>query len=121
MGQFSDFLSQAGIDTGRLLRASQRIEGVQDEDRALMRKRAEKRRRSAGQSYADAGIAKPRSGRPLRPGHIEAAMSDQPVPGPVRTKMVRAVNAILQKKGQDPVNAPKLFGAVPGRQGKKPR
>jgi len=121
MGQFSDFLGQAGIDQARLLRVSRLLESRQDEDRALVRRRAEKRRSNAGQSYADVGIAKPRSGRPLRPGHVEAAMADRPVPGPVRTKFVRAVNAILQKKGQEPVNAPRLFGAVPSRQGKKPR
>ncbi len=121
MGQFSDFVSQSGLDANKILRASERLERVRDEDRELMRRRAEKRRRNAGQSYADAGLAKPRSGRPLRPGHVAAVMADRPVPGPVRTKVVRAVNALLQKKGGEAVTAPKLFGSVPSRQGKKPR
>ncbi|WP_373046003.1 hypothetical protein [Vulgatibacter sp.] len=121
MGQFSDFLSEKGIETKRLLQVSQRLERVGNADRDLIRKRAEKRRRNPGQSYADANLGKPKSGRSLRPGHIEAAMQDKPVPGPVRSKMVRAVNRLLEKKGQDAVTAPKLFGAVPGKQGKKPR
>jgi hypothetical protein len=122
MGQFSDFISQAGLDTKQILQTSERLESVRDEDRQLIRRRAEKRRRNAGQSYADAGIGKPRSGRPLRPGHIQAAMEDKPVPAPVRGKMVRAINRLLQKKGGgEPVTAPKVFGNVPSRQGKKPR
>jgi len=121
MGQFSDFIREKGLDAEQILRVSRRLESLTDEDRELMRKRAVKRRTAAGQSYEEANIAKPRSGRPLRPGHLEAAMNDEPVPGPVRTKLVRAINAILEKKGQEPVRAPQLFGNVPGRQGKKPR
>lgn len=120
MGQFADFLSEKGLSPDQILRVSRRIESLRDADRALMRKRALKRRTSAGQSYEEANLAKPRSGRPLRPGHLAAATGDQPVPGPVRTKLVRAVNQILQKKGQEPIRHPQLFGNVPSRQGKKP-
>ena len=121
MGAFADFLSSRNIDPKQILEVSRRLEAVNDEDRELIRKRAAKRRKDPKKSYEEAGIAKPRSGRPLREGHLEAALADRPVPGPVRTKFVRAVNAIIEKKGGEPVRAPEIFGGVPGRQGKKPR
>lgn len=121
MGQFADFLNQKGLEPKQILLVSQRLECVRDEDRILMRRREARRRENPGKSYEELGIAKPRSGRPLRPGHIEAALADKPIPGPVRSKVVRAVNFLLQKKGQEPVRAPDIFGNVPGKQGKKPR
>lgn len=121
MGHFSDFLAEKGVSTDRLLQVSRRIESVRNEDRALIRQRALKRRLEPRQSYAEANIAKPRSGRPLRPGHVRAAMDDKPVTPPVRSKMVRAVNLLLEKKGQGKIGAQELFGKVPGKQGKKPK
>lgn len=121
MGHFADFIQQKGIEADAILRVSERLERLRDEDRELRRKRAAARRTSPGKSYADAGLGKPRSGRPLRPGHLEAALADKPVPGPVRSKFVRAVNHLLAKKGEQPIAAPQLFGPVPGKQGKKPR
>lgn len=121
MGQFSDFLSEKQISPDALLQASRRLESLRSSDRELVLAREAHRRKGAKESYDEAGIQKPRSGRPLRPGHVQAAMSDRPVPGPVRTKFVRAVNHLLQKKGQEPIRAPQLFGEVKGKQGKKPR
>jgi hypothetical protein len=121
MGAFADFLASKGIEPKQILAASARLESVRDEDRELIRARRKKRRTQAGKSYEELQLAKPRSGRPLREGHVEAALADKPVPGPVRTKLVRAINALVEKKGGEPVRAPQLFGDVPGRQGKKPR
>lgn len=121
MGQFSDTLESKGIKPEQLLQISRRLERIRVADRALIRQRAEKRRKEPAKSYADAGLGKPASGRRLRPGHVEAAMADKPVPVPVRTKFVRAVNKLMEKKGGEPITAPQLFGKVPGKQGKKPR
>lgn len=120
MGTFSDFLESKGLKDEDILRRSQRLESLRSKDRDLRRLRETKRRKAPQQSYEEAGIEKPRSGRPLRKEHLEAARNDVPVPGPVRTKIVRAVNALLTKNG-DEVTAPALFGQVPGKQGKKPR
>ena len=119
MGHFSDFLDEKGVSTDRLLQVSRRLESVRSEDRDLMLQRAQLRRGKAGTSYAEANLAKPRSGRPLRPGHVRAAMDDKPVTAPVRSKMVRAMNLLLEKKGQGKVSAPQLFGKVPGTPGKQ--
>lgn len=121
MGTFSDLLKSRNLEPSQILQTSSRLERVRNEDRDLIRKRAEKRRRSPTKSYTDAGIAKPRSGRALRTGHLEAALADKPVPGPVRTKLLRAVNTLVEKRGGQPLRIPDLFGTVPGRQGKKPR
>lgn len=119
MGVFSDFLSSKGLSEEQILRRSQRLERLTSKDRDLQRQRESKRRNDPRTSYEAAGIAKPRSGRRLRPEHVQAAMQDVPLPGPVRTKMLRTVNSLLQGKG--PVDMPTLFGKVPGKQGKKPR
>lgn len=120
MGTFSDFLESKGLKDEDILRRSRRLETLRSKDRELRRLREAKRRRSPQQSYQEAGIEKPRSGRPLRKEHLEAARNDIPVPRPVRTKIVRAVNALLGKSG-DEVSATELFGEVPSKQGKKPR
>lgn len=121
MGTFADVLQSRSLTPEQILRMSARLEKVQNEDRELIRKRAEKRRRTPNKSYEEVGIAKPRSGRVLQPGHLAAAMEDKPVPGPVRTKLLRAVNALVEKKGGQPLRTTDLFGTVPGKQGKKPR
>lgn len=119
MGTFSEFLDAQGLKDEEILRRSRRLETLRSEDRMLRRRRAAQRR-TGKQSYEEAGIGKPRSGRPLQKEHLEAARNDNPVPRPVRTKIVRAVNSLLEKKGTT-VGAPELFGKVPGKQGKKPR
>jgi len=120
LGTFSDFIASKGIKDEDILAVSRRLETLRSKDRELRRQRALKRRTAPQKSYDEAGIEKPRSGRPLQPGHLEAAKNDIPVPGPVRTKLVRAINEILSKQGAS-VTAPELFGNVPGKQGKKPR
>lgn len=121
MGTFADVLESRSLTPKQILHVSSRLERVGNEDRELIRKRAEKRRRNPSKSYEELGIAKPKSGRILQPGHIEAALADRPVPGPVRTKLLRAVNSLVAKKGGEPLRTTDLFGNVPGKQGKKPR
>ncbi len=120
MGTFSEFLDSKGLKDEDILQRSRRMETLRSKDRELRRLRALKRRKAPQQSYEEAGIEKPRSGRPLQREHLAAARNDIPVPGPVRSKILRAVNDLLAKRGES-VTAPELFGNVPGKQGKKPR
>src|SRR5438045_2867354 len=113
MSTFSVFLEQKKITPPMILRASARLEAPGKEGRTLLRNRAAKRRTQPPQSYADAGLAKPESGRGRGAAHIRAALSDQPLPRKVRAKLVRAIAALLEKKGGGPVDPKALFGEVP--------
>ena len=119
MGTFQQFLNEQQISPDTLMRLSGQLE-VQDEaDRALARKRASKRREKdlQGKSYAELSLGKPKSGRGVSAQQLQAALGDQPLPPRVRGKLVRAVNAVLAKKGAAAVAATALFGAVPVRRG----
>lgn len=120
MGAFSDFLEAKKLTEEQILRRSKRLESLRSEDRALHRRREAHRRSGAKTSYEEAGIAKPRSGRSLQREHVRAAMNDKPIPGPVRTKMLRAISSLLGKDA-GPIDVTTVFGSVPSKQGKKPR
>nr|PZM92381.1 MAG: hypothetical protein DIU72_06635 [Pseudomonadota bacterium] len=115
MGAFSEFIASKGIKDEEILAVSRRLETLRGKDRELLRLRARKRKSAPQQSYAEAGIEKPRSGRPLRPVDLEAARNDVPLPRKVRSKILRAVNALLSRKGGGEVTARELFGDVPSK------
>lgn len=121
MGTFADFIASKGITDEQILRRSARLERLTSNDRAINRQREAHRREGAKTSYEEAGIPKPRSGRSLQIEHVEAARNDIPLPGPVRTKMLRAIRSLLKDQDGEEVTMPDLFGDVPGKQGKKPR
>lgn len=115
MGAFADFLNEKKIETTDIVRASQRVEKRGTDDRTLSIARANKRAKDKDKSYAEAELAKPRSGRGVSPMQVQTALNDKPVPPRVRAKLVRAVNAILTSKKQEPVAHPALFGDVTAR------
>ncbi|SEM85842.1 hypothetical protein SAMN05444354_12486 [Stigmatella aurantiaca] len=118
MGTFQQFLNEQKIDTRAVVRLSAQLEGHADEDRLLEHKRWAKRRDKdhQGKSYAELGIGKPKSGRGVSERQLQAALSDQPLPPRVRGKIVRAVNALLTKKGATAVAPAALFGDIKPRQ-----
>lgn len=119
MGAFQQFLSDKQIPPDALLRLSRQLEAQGDADRVLVRKRADKRRdkETQGKSYKELELGKPKSGRGVSSQQLQAALGDQPLPPRVRGKLVRAVNAVLTKKGGGAVDAVALFGQVPVRRG----
>ncbi len=119
MGAFQQFLTEKQITPDTLLRLSRQLEAHGDTDRVLVRKRADKRRdkEKQGKSYQELELGKPKSGRGVSSQQLQAALGDQPLPTRVRGKLVRAVNAVLTKKGGGAVDAVALFGAVPVRKG----
>jgi hypothetical protein len=123
MGTFQQFLSDKKIDTAVLARRSAQLEARSEEDRTLALKRSAKRRDKEAQAkpYAELGIGKPKSGRGVSAQQLQAALTDQPLPPRVRGKIVRAVNALLTKRGDAPVTPAALFGDIKPRQGSKPK
>lgn len=119
MGSFQQFLNDKQISQETLLRLSRQLEAHTDEDRTLARKRADKRRGTdtKDKPYAELGLGKPRSGRGISAQQLSAALGDQPLSPRVRGKLVRAVNAVLTKKGGGAVDSKALFGEVPVRSG----
>lgn len=117
MGAFADVLKQHGIATPQLVAKSNEVEALQDEDLALVAKRAEKRAKTPDQGYDKLGIAKPRTGRGVTKLQVEAALADKPIPRRARAKALRAVNAMLKAKGKDAVDIKTLFAKVESRRG----
>ncbi|HEX8697793.1 MAG TPA: hypothetical protein VF815_03050 [Myxococcaceae bacterium] len=121
MGTFQQFLTDKQIDTTVLVRLSAQLEAHTDADQLLRQKRWAKRRDkdSQAKSYAELDIGKPRSGRGISAQQLQAALKDQPLPPRVRAKIARAVNAVLTKKGAEPVASGALFGEIKPRAGAK--
>lgn len=107
--KFAEFLDKNKIDPRRVLVASRKLEQLQPEDRAA---RLKKRQSKKGDSAAAAGEEKPkkpRSGRPVTRQALEAAKNGKAIPGPAKTRIVRAVNHVLSQKKKEAVDLRALF------------
>ncbi len=102
--KFQQFLTDNKLDTRRLLIASQHMESLQPADRAT---RLAKRR--GVKAEGEEKPAKPRSGRPVTPRLLAQALAGKPVTGPAKTRLLRAVNRLLEQKKKDPADLRKLF------------
>lgn len=105
MSKFSDFVSEKKINPLRVLAASAKLETLRPEDRAIRLARRNKGEKK--ESEAPAG--KPRSGRPVTHRAIDAAMQGKGLTGPQKTRILRAVNRILEQRKQDPIELRALF------------
>ncbi len=107
--KFAQFLKDNKIDPRRILSVSKRIERLQPADRKL--KFAKKQKKADGAPAAAEGEkpGKPRSGRPVTPRLIEAASIGKPVGGPAKTRLLRAVNRILEQKKKTAVDLKAVF------------
>ena len=94
MSKLSEYLKNNKIDARRVVGASRSIERQTAEDRTLISKKAAIK---AGKMEKDEAItkAKPRSGRRVTQPAIDRALAGTTVAGPTKTRIVRAVNAIL--------------------------
>jgi hypothetical protein len=94
MSKLSDYLKKNKIDARRVVGASRGLERQTSEDRALVAKKAAIK---AGKMEKDDAItkAKPRSGRRVTQPTMDRAVAGTAVSGPTKTRIVRAVNAIL--------------------------
>lgn len=114
--KIADFLAEKKIDPRRILAASHDIERFRPEDRKIKLAKAVARKSEDGGKKKEGDAAKkPRSGRPVTERAISAAMVGKPLSGPTKTRILRAVNRILEQKKQDQVELISLFDPTPGK------
>jgi hypothetical protein len=113
--KFADFIQEKKLDTRRILAASAKLEGLRPEDRAIrLAKRQGKAKAAAGKTEEKSAGAskKPRSGRPVTQRALDMAFAGKSLTGPQKTRILRAVNAILEAKKQGAVELGALFEFV---------
>jgi hypothetical protein len=107
--KFAGFIASKKLDARRILIASRKIEANRPEDRLIrLKKRLAK---SAGDAAGTEvkETRKPRSGRPVTDRALEAALSGGKLSGPTKTRIVRAINHLLEQKKQEQVSLRDLF------------
>jgi len=108
--KFSDFLNEKKIDPRRILAASKKIERLRPEDRTIRLKERTARRSEDGMpEEMKKNRVKPRTGRPVTRPAMAAAINGKSLTGPQKTRLLRAVNHVLQAKKLDPVEIRALF------------
>ncbi|HWO12745.1 MAG TPA: hypothetical protein VNN80_24775 [Polyangiaceae bacterium] len=110
--RFSEFLSTENIDPRRLLVASRQIERLRPEDRAVrLKKRLGKKSGEAPAPAAEGQEAAPkrRSGRAVTSRLLQAAQAGGSLSGPQKTRLLRALNRVLEQKKKEPVELRKVF------------
>jgi hypothetical protein len=100
------FLTQNKLNTKRLLAVSHNLETLRKEDRDLKLAR-HRNRKAEGAEKKEVG--KPRSGRPVTPRGLAAALAGTAVSGPTKQRILRAVNFLLEQKKKDKVELKTLF------------
>ena len=108
MSKFSDFLAQHGIDSRRVLIASKRIEALRPEDRAIKLKQRQMRKKEEKPTEENR-LPKPRSGRPLAEPSLQKALQGATISGATKSRILRAVNAVLARKKKRETTLDDLF------------
>jgi hypothetical protein len=106
--KFATFLKDKKVDPRRILSASHQLESLQAEDRTI-RLNKRRARNTEGETKAPPEPRKPRTGRPVTQRSIDAAMCGKTINGPVKTRILKAVNAILELKKLEKVDLRTLF------------
>jgi len=106
--KFATFLKDKKVDPRRILVISHKLESLQAEDRVI-RLAKRKGRKAEGDAKGPAETRETRSGRPITPRSLEAAISGKAISGPTKTRLLRAVNALLEQKKLDKVDLRVLF------------
>jgi hypothetical protein len=105
--KFAQFLQDNKIDSRRIIVASQELERLRPEDRKLRQaRRAAKTDKPAEGAEKP---AKPRSGRAVTQRLIDAVSVGKPVSGPAKTRLVRALNRVLEQKKKTVVELRAIF------------
>jgi hypothetical protein len=119
--KFSDFLTEKKIDPRRLIAASRALEKFRLEDRKIRLAKATARKsEDAAKKKEGTELKKPRSGRPVTERAIAAATVGKSVSGATKTRILRAVNRLLEQKKLEKVELVALFDPTPGKP-KKPK
>ena len=105
--KFAQFLASKKLDARRIMAASHKLETLHPEDRAI--RHAKRAGRASEDAKAEKETRKPRSGRPVTPRALDAAMKGSAVSGPTKTRILKAINHLLEQKKQDKVELKALF------------
>jgi hypothetical protein len=107
--KFAQFLTDNKIDPRRVAAASFKLERLRPEDRAKRLARRNAKKSDAKPAEGAEKPAKPRSGRPATGRLLNAAQAGKPVSGPAKTRLLRAVNHVLEQKKKSPTDLKTLF------------
>lgn len=107
--KFSDFLQAQKLDPRRVAASSWELEKLRPEDRAIRLKKRQARGSDATPVEGAPAPTKPRSGRPVTPQLMSKALEGKPLAGPGKTRLLRAVNRLLEQKKKDPIDLRALF------------
>jgi hypothetical protein len=117
--KFDTFLTEKKIDPRRILAASEKLERLHREDRAIrLARRIARKSEDGGKKKEGIAAKKPHSGRPITPRTINAARTGKDVSGPTKTRLLRAVNYLLEQKKLEKVDLKALFD-LPAKGGAK--
>lgn len=106
--KFAAFVQSNKLDPRRILATSRSLETLRPEDRAIkLRKRIA--RSSEGGDASAKETRKPRSGRPVTHRALQAAIKGGQLSGPTKTRILRAVNHLLDQKKQALIDLRALF------------
>lgn len=105
--KFAQLLASKKIDPRRVIVASHKLETLKPEDRAI--KLGKRKAKGGAEEGAAKETRKPRSGRPVTQRAMDAALKGGAVSGPTKTRILRALNAVLAQKKQEPVDLRAIF------------
>lgn len=105
--KFSTFLADKKIDPRRIRAVSRKLEGLKLEDRATRLVKKQGRKAEGGGEKKE--LTKPRSGRPVTERALAAAASGGALSSRTKTRILKAVNAILAAKKAEAVELKALF------------
>jgi hypothetical protein len=108
--KFAQFIAAQKLDPRRILAVSHRLEQLQPEDRIIrLNKRRIRKAGSEGGEAVPKEARKPRSGRPVTRRAFDAAVKGGLLSGATKTRLLRAVNHLLEQKKQEKVELRTLF------------
>lgn len=106
--KFAQFITSKKLDPRRILAASRRLEALRPEDRRIKLNKRLARSAEAAEG-APKETRKPRSGRPVTHRALAAAMRGGEISGPTKTRILLAINRVLEQKKQGKVELRALF------------
>jgi hypothetical protein len=107
--KFAEFVKAKKLDPRRIMRASHALEALQVEDRAIRLAKRRAKGSEAGDDKTPKETRKARSGRPVTDRAMTAAMKGGKISGPTKTRILRAINHLLEQKKQEKVELRTLF------------
>jgi hypothetical protein len=117
--KFDAFLTEKKIDPRRIIAASTKLERLHPEDRAIrLARRIARKSEDGGTKKEGIAAKKPHTGRPVTQRTIDAARKGKEISGPAKTRLLRAVNHLLEQKKLEKVDLKALFD-MPAKGGEK--